>query len=238
MQLAPVHPEPVLPEYYSSLMDTDTKFAIAGAACELVAEHGYTPCLATVTGSRLRGLDHATSDTDVLVFVTDDCRGGAGRKNLQHTVEALKKAGGLLHDVEGQVRPVNELFTTCSTSLPYMETLYSPFLLADPVMTQWVATFRPNLIEFTAHAQRFALHVAARGAKTNSAQTIDKRLRNVVAAYSFAHSLNPLADRTAFAPATPTACRAADWLEDSLHCTSTDHDPQVVAHVADLLRGW
>lgn len=230
--LSVVRPHATLPGYYSSLISTDSKLAITRDVCEQIATAGYTPQLATITGSRLRGLDHPASDTDVLVFVAESCDGPHGRKRLQHVVDTIKTS-----TVEAQIRPSAEIRQTCSTSLPYMEALFSPFLLGDALMTQWVRTYRPNLLEFAAHAQRFALHIANRSTHTTSVQTLDKRLRNIIAARQFTDTLNPLADRSLFVPGSDTARAAATWLLGSLDSSTTEHDPAAVHRVADALTG-
>lgn len=232
MSLQPVRPDAVLPGFYSSTMDPAGKIAVALRAAGLVAAMDLHPVATTVTGSLLRGLDRPGSDIDALVLVSEKARTHRERLMLKHAVTTLKR-----HDIDAQVRPFDELIRIGSTSVPYVEAWRSPFLVADPGAAALLRAWVPDLWTFRAHAQRFALHVAAKESRSDVVgQTLDKRARNVMVARHLLEVGSPLCDREATRPSTDLARRSAEWLLECARITSAHHDPGNIHTVVRHLR--
>lgn len=135
---------------------------------------GLTPVAASVSGSRLRGVDTPTSDTDVLVLVSE--------KTKARTVE-LDHLG----DVEGQVQSLSSYASLLSRSVPYVEFLNSPFMVTDPTYAPFLRALRPDPYVLAVHAERFVHHLMYR-----SGVAVDKRTRTAACVHYLLETGSPL----------------------------------------------
>lgn len=224
-------PNPVLPGGYRSHMSTAAKLDVAERATDLVSQQfNLTPVAASVTGSRLRGLDRIDSDTDILVLVTEK-ELVPNKPHRALTVELPE-----LGDVEGQVQSLSAFLDKISTSVPYTEFWRSPFLLAEPWTRALFDAVRINRTVLEAHAQRFALHAAVRA----SMPTV-KRANAVLVAKTVVERLSPLMARGDFDFPSPASLDAADWIEQTAADFVLEHpdgslDERTLAATSRLLR--
>lgn len=163
-------------------------------------KRGYTPLLASVTGSALRGLDHAGSDLDVLVAVAD----------------ALPRpVADVTEDLDLTFAPLPHILGKVGESVPYTEWAASPYLVSHgPLGEAWlpmVRAVRCNRYNLAAHAQSMARNTAARQPDPR------KAARLVLAAYRFTHTApgDPVQPRAVFDLTCDDAPAAADWLKDA-----------------------
>lgn len=163
-----------LPDHYKPLMSAEEKIEYAYEYADRVAQLGLTPVASSVTGSRLRGVDSETSDVDGLVLVAED----------------IHRAKSMADDVS--VQSLNTFVSTLSTSMPYVEFLRSPFMIADPRTLPYLQSQRVNHYVFNVHAERFVGHLQNRA--TLSA-TPEKLFRNSVCAWYTSKTLSPLTPR-------------------------------------------
>lgn len=169
-------PAATLPEWYASPMTTEVKLDVARQALALAAERGLTPVAASVTGSRLRGVDTASSDTDVLVLVAEKLRKA---KTWQFSSE-----------VEGQVQSLYAYSELLTRSVPYLEFQRSPFLVAEENYAPYLASLRVNPYEWACHAEGFVRHLVGR-----RGVSADKRLRTAACVWWMVNTGNPLCPR-------------------------------------------
>lgn len=184
-----------LPAHYASPMSANQKIDFAFAAAEHVRGKGLTPVAASVTGSRLRGVDTSTSDVDVLVLVAEKTE--ARSMDLPH-----------LGDVEGQVQSLSAYATLLPTSVPYVEFQRSPFMVADPAYRAYLQALRPNWNVLSVHAERFVHHLLGR--KTTHP---DKRLRTAACVHHLLEGGSPLVPR-GYLHRETTPRHVLDWVEE------------------------
>lgn len=157
---------------------------------------------ATVTGSRLRGLDHKGSDVDMLLLTV-------GRGAKAATV-APYRDGPTGLPMEGQTQELNAFLSKLDTSVPYVEAMGSPALLVLPAYRPYLAGFVVNNgFRLAAHAQRFAYHAACR-----DRCPVHKAANHVHTGYAVAHGLPTLFDRADTAAGSPRSQLVAHWLTD------------------------
>lgn len=193
-----------------------------GAARHGLAEtvkRGYTPLLASVTGSALRGLDHPGSDLDVLVAVAD----------------ALPRpVADVTEDLDLTFAPLPHILGKVGESVPYTEWAVSPYLVPHGAVGEaWlpmVRAVRYNRYSLAAHAQSMARNTAARQPDPR------KAARLVLAAYRFTHTAPGVAvqPRAVFDLCCGESPAAADWLTDATDITDTT--ALRIQRVAGLLR--
>lgn len=189
-------------------------------------ERGHTPLLASVTGSALRGLDHAGSDLDVLVAVAD-----ALPRPVADVTEELDLTFAPLPHILGKV----------GESVPYTEWAASPYLVPHGALGEaWlpmVRAVRYNRYGLAAHAQSMARKTASRQPDPR------KAARLVLAAYRFSHTAPGVAvqPRAVFDLCCGESPAAADWLQDSADVAGAVDTTEIAAlrieRVASLLRG-
>lgn len=170
-----------------------------------VAAAGYHPVAASVAGSRLRGLDHEDSDTDVLVVVNDD-KATMDRLNRCGSVH---KSFALDNETEGQLVSLTSFMEKVSTSVPYASLLYSPLLVTDTRYTPLFAATRPSTLSLLTHADRFMVHAVSRAAQGHR-----KAANNALAAYTLARRLNATLSRQEATPGSPLCLTVADHVEE------------------------
>lgn len=224
---------------YSPLLTTEETLDLTHYVVEQVHAQGYTPVAASMSGSRLQGLDHADSDSDVLVVVAEKPQ---QLKSLSRTA-TLKKSFCLSDELEGQLVSVHDMMNTLDTSVPWVELRQSPFLLADIMYAPMLLRRPVSKLLLSVHADRFAVHAVSRAAQGHS-----KAAHNALAAYQLVQTLNPTLSRHDVAPGGPLAHRVADhldtvfsdYMENPEHFTS-HKDQQVreenLTAVTQYLRG-
>lgn len=190
---------------YSPLLTTEETLDLTHYVVEQVQAQGYTPVAASMSGSRLRGLDHANSDSDVLVVVAEKPQ---QLKSLSRTT-TLKKSFCLGDELEGQLVSVHDVMNTLDTSVPWVELRQSPFLLTDTKYAPMLLSRPVNTLRLAVHADRFAVHALSRAAQGHV-----KAANNALAAYQLVRTLNPTLSRHGVAPGQPLACRVARHLDD------------------------
>ena len=176
----PVNPQD-FPRGYVRGMPLIYRSAVDYLAVTHVAEMGLTPVAVTITGSRLRGTHTDTSDTDVLVLVA----------------EKLPKAKTIRRDTallpfEGQVQSIYRYAELLSTSVPYVEALRSPFLMATLEWAPFLRALRVNDYVLEKHARNFARHLTTRTAMVNRPEKLDRQL---AALYVLVTTGSPLVPR-------------------------------------------
>lgn len=169
-------PSSGLPEWYHSLISTEDKLNIARDAMRVATERGLTPVAASVTGSRLRGVDHEGSDTDVLVLVSEKL--------------PRAKTWQFSEEVEGQVQSVYQYASLLTRSVPYLEFQKSPFMVADASYAPFLASLRLNPYLWGVHAEGFVGHLLSRSAVDPA-----KRLRTALCVWWLIESGTPLFPR-------------------------------------------
>lgn len=189
------------PSHWTPLLSVELMRTLALLAAERVAQQGarLTPIAATVTGSRLRGVDHENSDVDVLVLIAEK---GTKAKTLAPWNCPVT---GL--ETEGQVQSLDGFLSRVSTSVPYVEALTSPVMLADPAYGPLLRALRPAKVTLAGHAQRFAHHTA-----TRAQCPVHKAANHTHAAYAVAHGLTPLLDREQARPGSARSLEVAQWV--------------------------
>lgn len=188
-------------------------------------KRGYMPLLASVTGSALRGLDHAGSDLDVLVAVAD---------TLPRPVAEVTE------DLDLTFAPLPHILGKVGESVPYTEWTASPYLVPHgPLGEAWLPMARAvryNRYSLAAHAQSMARNTAARQPDPR------KAARLVRAAYRFTHTAPGVAvqPRAVFDLCCGESPAAADWLKDAADATDatdiTDITALRIERVTGLLR--
>ncbi|MEY8566524.1 hypothetical protein AALF15_08135 [Corynebacteriaceae bacterium 7-707] len=205
--------EPSPPARYT----TDDKLRAAHQGLAAAGRQGLTPLLASVTGSALRGLDHAGSDLDVLVAVADP---------LPRPVATVSDRLDLT------LAAVTHILDRVGESVPYAEWAVSPHMVTQGTAgAAWlpvVRALRPAPYRLRSHAQSMAYRSAAR--QPDPA----KAARLALAAYRFTHTAPGVAvqPRTVFDLRCEEAAAAVDWLSEGADGTP---DPRVV-RVVELLR--
>lgn len=112
-----------------------------------------------------------------------------------------------LGDVEGQVQSLSAFSEKLSTSVPYAEFRYSPFMVTDPAYGPYIRSLQLSWNILAAHAQSFVSYVMA-----SKAATPEKRLRTAASVYHLLNSGSPLVPRDYFHQETmPQA--ALDWID-------------------------
>lgn len=190
-----------LPDWYQSLMSRQDKLASARMAFELTIGRGLTPVAASVTGSRLRGVDHEESDVDVLVLVSE---------KLPHA-----KTWRFSEEVEGQCQSIDKYAMLISRSVPYAEFQLSPFLVVEESYAPLLAALRPDPYLWQAHAERFVCHHLNRKSVIPS-----KSLRTALCVWWTAHEGTPLFPRHMLGD--PPG-RALDWIREVAVAGGVDH---------------
>lgn len=196
-----------LPQHYASMMSTNQKIDIAQATVGYVRSLGLTPVAASVTGSRLRGTDTTTSDTDIMVLVEE--------KTRARTIRPRTLAG--VADVEGQIQSLDAYLRLLPTSVPYMEFLRSPFIVTAPAYLPLLTAVRPNWNTLSVHAERFVRSVYSR-----RAVSADKRLRTAAAVHHLLHTGSPLCPRELMAAAQIPAT-TQQWIAEVLKESEPTH---------------
>lgn len=144
----PVACQAGLPSWYHSLMSRQAKVDTALMAMKFATERGLTPVAASVTGSRLRGVDHQESDVDVLVLVSEKL--------------TRAKTWRFSDEVEGQCQSLDNYATLLTRSVPYLEFQRSPFLVVDPAYGPFLAALKTDPYLWSIHAERFVCHLLSR----------------------------------------------------------------------------
>ena len=214
--LTPVHPDPVLPAHYHSLMSSTDKYRHAQDMADLAISRGLTPVAASVTGSRLRGLDHPASDVDGLVLVAEKLTRARSWTYRSAHGDSLEVSTSTDDPVQLQVQSLEGFVARLSRSVPYVEFLHSPFLLVDPRLRAYLASLRINRYELQIHARGFAAHALARASDDPGAgQTRAKATRNALVAQHVSATLSPLMPRTLLSDGVSPSQAAAltSWLE-------------------------
>lgn len=168
-------------------MSTTDKHLHAYDMAELALTRGLTPVAASITGSRLRGLDHAGSDIDGLVLVAEKLT------RARSWTYRTARAGSANKLVEVQVQSLDGFVDRLSRSVPYVEFLHSPFLLVDPRLRTYLSSLRVNRYMLDVHARGFATHALNRAGGN---QTQDKAMRNALVALYVSTTLSPLIPRS------------------------------------------
>lgn len=186
---------------------------------------GYTPLLASVTGSALRGLDHAGSDLDVLVAVAD---------------VLPRPVAEVTEDLDLTFAPLPHILGKVGESVPYTEWTASPYIVPHGVLGEaWLPMARAvryNRYGLAAHAQSMARNTAARQPDPR------KAARLVLAAYRFTHTAPGVVvqPRAVFDLSCGESPAAADWLKDAADATDatdiTDITALRIERVTGLLR--
>ena len=205
MHLTPAHPEVLadeyaaLPAHYFSCTPAETKFRVARDVAHAVENtYGYTVLAASVTGSKLRGMDNGASDTDVMVIVAEKPR----QKRHKSLIINTPGAG----HVDTALHSLSEFTVKLSGAVPMLEFLFSPFLLVHPHYAAYFAHLRPSIAHMHTAARRYVGHLVNRPA---NAVKPSKTARNAVATL---HNIDCL--RYALT-------RSADNQHSSLYPTST-----------------
>lgn len=190
------------PSWWSPLLDADTLRGLALRAAQRVADNNpaLQPVAATVTGSRLSGLDHADSDVDVLVLTANRCK----PRTLKPVTDPVT---GL--PTEGQVQSLFAFTELLSESVPHNQAHQSPVFMVDPRYAPFLRAARGGAFTLTQHAQRFAHHAA-----TRAQCPTHKAARLAHCAYAMARGLPGLLDRDAAQPGSPRSHEVATWLTD------------------------
>lgn len=179
-----------LPEHYQPRLSTKERLQYAYQYADMAAELGFTPVAASVVGSALRGVDQDGSDVDGLVLVAENI-----------------KAKTLEGDVS--VQSLEVFLQKLSTSVPYVEFLYSPFLVADARILPFLRSQRIDRYLFEVHAERFVSHLQNRKSlKLNP----EKQLRNSICAWYLKNTLSPLVPRS-ITSLEGAPQEALDWIE-------------------------
>lgn len=194
-----ISPAATLPSWYHSPMSTADKLDVAGQAMAVTTERGLTPVAASVTGSRLRGVDTADSDVDVLVLVAEKL--------------PRAKTWRFSDEVEGQVQSLYCYADLLTRSVPYLEFQRSPFLVADPAYAPFLASLQVNPYEWNRHATGFVRHLVGR-----RGVAADKRLRTAACVWWMVTTGNPLCPRELVHRET-VPDEALAWLAEA-----TDHE--------------
>lgn len=177
MHLTPAHPEVLtdeyatLPAHYFSCTPAATKFRAARDVARAVeTTYGYTVLAASVTGSKLRGMDNGASDTGVMVIVAETPR----QKRHKSLIINTPGAG----HVDTALHSLSEFTVKLSGAVPMLECLFSPFLLVHPHYAAYFAHLRPGIAHMHTAARRYVGHLVNRPA--NAAKP-SKTARNAVA---------------------------------------------------------
>ncbi|AKJ72653.1 hypothetical protein PP301_gp069 [Gordonia phage GMA2] len=212
------------PDYWTPLLSVSEMQDFARRAANRVEEvSNLTPVAATVTGSRLRGLDREDSDVDTLVLVAE--KRAKARTVASHTDSVT----GL--PTEGQVQSLDQFLLKLDTSVPYTEALRSPALVVDPAYAPLLRGAVPGFWTVAAHAQRFAFH-----AVTRAMCPTPKAARLSHAAYAVSLGLPTQLDRAAVAPGSAQSLVVAGWMEEySLHRREVDLE-RGVDRAKDLVK--
>lgn len=189
---------------WTPLKTVEENLAATSRVLNHVAAAGYHPVAASVAGSRLRGLDHEDSDTDVLVVVNDD-KATMDRLNRS----SVRKSFALDGETEGQLVSLTSFMDKVSTSVPYASLLYSPLLVTDTRYTPLFAATRPSTLSLTAHADRFMVHAVSRAAQGHR-----KAANNALASHVLTNRLNATLCREEATPGSPLCLTVADHVEE------------------------
>lgn len=205
----------VLPEHYQPLMNTEEKIEYAYEYADRVAQKGLTPVAASVTGSRLRGVDTESSDVDGLVLVA----------------EKIPKALSMEDDVS--VQSLDMFVQKLSSSVPYTEFLHSPFMISDERITPFLLSQKINRYELEVHAERFVGHLQSRASLKNNSNNL-KLLRNSVSTWYVKNTLSPLIPRDIISP-DGVPKEASDWID---HCRIMEEERRRIGLIeSDYLKG-
>lgn len=181
-----------LPEHYKPLMKTSNKIDYAYDFADMAIDEGLTPLVSSVTGSRLRGVDNEDSDIDGLVIVKEK-------------VKSKKLKGDIYY------QSLDNYISKLSTSVPYTEFLYSPFIVVDEA---YFPMFRAQVVDtylLEQHAQRFVGHLMTRDTLN---QKPEKQLRNSICVWYLSQNLSPLVPRD-ITTQEGAPQEALDWIAEA-----------------------
>lgn len=188
-----------IPDYYHSLMSPEEKVDVAYEMINDAARQGFTPLAASVSGSRLRGMDHQESDTDILVVVADD-------------IKRNRSVSSPTQDVDYQIVSLNSYMQTLERSVPFHDFHYSPFKVVRHDYAPLLSSMRPSHYEIETHAMSFVRHLNNR-----SSVPPEKAFRNSLSIWWMVQNDTPLVPREFFSMTRDNAPREAlEWIDDAI----------------------
>ena len=168
-----------LPDYYESMVSSEDKINMAlDIADKVESKYGINVITSSIAGSRLRGMDHADSDS-YLVALTD--------KKMSKS-KCVKIDGD---DV--QIHYYGDFADKLSTSVPFVEFLHSPFRVTKPEFVSYLNSLQVNKYILNQHAQGFVHHMLQRSKLDEG-----KAARGFLTTYWVSQNMTPICPRKFF----------------------------------------
>lgn len=140
-----------LPPNYRGHATTDSKIEAGHFAITFARDQGYEPLAASVTGSQIRGLDNAASDTDTLVIISN-------KIPKPREILTIPQRDNTSVTIIG----LSYFLSKLDTSFVYAEMQLSPFLVARPSIHTLFNSYYPNPYTLHHHAQGFLRSILER----------------------------------------------------------------------------